>query len=296
MSEKVVVLLSSYNGEKYLREQIDSILNQTNVLVQLIVRDDGSKDNTINILREYKGLGFLDYYTGKNLGPIWSFMDLIYNAPKCEYYALADQDDVWNSRKLETAITYLNDKSPALYYHAMDVVDENLNSYDYYYRDEKYSKSLEYSCMYGDEIAGCTMVFNYKLLECIKKYKPSFLTMHDGWIHRVCLCVHGKIYCDQTPLIQYRQHSSNTVGMKKRTFNDKIMMIVNKNPKFSRLALEMLKGYKKNLYMSEEDFLIRASNYKSLKNRFYLLGKAVKSKVPMKLRINLIIKLLINGY
>ena len=85
-------------------------------------------------------------------------------------------------------------------------------------------------------------------------------------------------------------------NVEKRTFNDKIMMIVNKNPKFSRLALEMLKGYKKNLYMSEEDFLIRASNYKSLKNRFYLLGKAVKSKVPMKLRINLIIKLLINGY
>lgn len=296
MNDRIVVLLSSYNGEKYIKEQIDSILQQADVSIRIIVRDDGSTDGTINILREYKAKGFLDYYTGENLGPVWSFMDLVYKAPDGDFYALADQDDVWDSHKLAAAIARFNTNKPALYYHAMDVVDRNLKSYDYYFRDEKFSKSLEYSCMYGDEIAGCTMVFNRQLLERIKEYKPSFLTMHDGWIHRVCLCVQGDMYADRKAYIHYRQHDSNTVGMKKRRISDRIGLFFHKNPKFSRLALEMLNGYSNYMSSSDKNFIEHAVNYRSIKNRIYMIRKTLSSNVSIKMKNDLIFKLLMNMY
>lgn len=293
---QIVVLLSSYNGEKYIEEQIDSILQQKDVLVRLVVRDDGSIDRTIKILEEYKNKGLLWYYTGKNLGPIWSFMDLLHNAPDCEYYALADQDDVWDSNKLITGIRQLNTDKPALYYHAMDVVDAELNSYDYYFREEKFSRSLEYSCMYGDEIAGCTMIFNKKLIQAIREYKPSFLTMHDGWVHRVCLCVNGDICADKTPYIHYRQHTSNTVGMKKRHMREKLDLVLHKEPKFSRLAHEMLIGYDKYLSPSNRAFLKHAVNYRTSENRAYMIKKTLGSNVSFGMKKDLIIKLIANMY
>ena len=97
---KVLVLMSTYNGEKYLREQIDSILGQRGVEVSLLVRDDGSTDATLTTLDEYKESGRLDYYCGNNLGPARSFMHLLQNAPASDFYAFSDQDDKWMDDKL----------------------------------------------------------------------------------------------------------------------------------------------------------------------------------------------------
>lgn len=104
MKQNILVLMSTFNGEKFIREQIESILAQENVNIKLLVRDDGSTDKTLDILNEYKNKGKLNYYIGKNLGPQLSFMHLLQNAPYCEYYAFADQDDVWLKDKLSTAI------------------------------------------------------------------------------------------------------------------------------------------------------------------------------------------------
>ena len=97
--EKVIVLMSTYNGEKYIKQQVDSILNQENVSVELVVRDDGSNDNTISILKEYEKAGKLIWYTGDNKGAAYSFFDLMEYAKNryddyC-YFALSDQDDIW---------------------------------------------------------------------------------------------------------------------------------------------------------------------------------------------------------
>ena len=78
--KNVLVMLSTYNGEKYLREQIESVLKQENVKISILVRDDGSTDNTCNILEEYQKKGLLRWYTGKNLKPAKSFIDLIFHA------------------------------------------------------------------------------------------------------------------------------------------------------------------------------------------------------------------------
>ena len=98
---RVAVLMSTYNGEKYLNEQIDSILSQSgNFELSLLVRDDGSTDETINILNKYQNLGKLKWYSGKNLGPGKSFIDLLYKTHGYDYYAFSDQDDVWMTGKI----------------------------------------------------------------------------------------------------------------------------------------------------------------------------------------------------
>ena len=89
----ICVLMSTYNGGKFLREQINSILNQVNANITLLIRDDGSSDNTLGILKEYEEQNKLTFYSGKNMGPAMSFIDLLFSAPEAEYYAFADQDD-----------------------------------------------------------------------------------------------------------------------------------------------------------------------------------------------------------
>lgn len=292
--ERVQILMSTYNGEKYLREQIESIINQEGVDVSILVRDDGSTDSTISILDEYKKQGILDFYTGENLRPARSFMHLVMNAPESDYYALCDQDDVWLQGKLEKAVEALrNETGSALYYHGMNLVDSDLNKFGYYFRKEEYAQSLEYSCLFGDEIAGCTMVFNKQLLSEIKKYNPEFITMHDGWVHRVCLCVGGKIIGDQTPYINYRQHQNNAVGMGKRDLRKQFDAISRKENKFSRLAQEMTRGYGNYIKKNDLDFLNILTEYKNdFEYRLKLIKKGLVLKAGKSETVKLGIKIL----
>lgn len=292
--DKIVVFLSTYNGELYLEDQLLSILSQKDVAVAIYARDDGSTDGTINILEKYKRQGLLSYSVGKNLGPAWSFMELIYSAPKAPYYALCDQDDIWEPYKLKHAITALQDQIGAsLFYHAMDIVDENLQKYDYYYRNPAISKSLVNSVLYGDEIAGCSMVFNYELMKAIRKYKPTFITMHDGWIHRVCLCVGGTIVSSKIPEIKYRQHSTNAVGMKKKQLVQYFRAVKEHNSYFSKLAMQMMIGYQSEMTSKELNFLKCAANYKNITNRVKLLKQAIVSDVGFENKVSVILKILL---
>lgn len=296
--ERVIVLMSTYNGEKFIREQLDSILYQEGVDVRILARDDGSSDRTLEILDEYKQRGKLDYYTGENLGPARSFMDLVYTAPEAGYYAFCDQDDVWVQGKLKNAIGLLREiKDAALYYHAMNIVDESLVKYDYYFRKEVYARSLEYSCLFGDEIAGCTMVFNRALLEAARKYEPQFITMHDGWLHRVCLSVGGEVTGDDTAYIYYRQHPSNAVGMHKISLSERIKNRKKNERKFSRLAGEMLAGYSECMTQSEKEFLCVIRDYKK-RSGVKKMGLPLKDfgfRISYKDRAMLLLKLIMGS-
>ena len=105
MTPKVVVLMSTYNGEKYMRHQIDTILNQDYENLELFVRDDGSKDSTLNILEEYASShANVSYVKGENLGSNQSFLEMVKIAPDADYYSLADQDDDWMPDKISHAV------------------------------------------------------------------------------------------------------------------------------------------------------------------------------------------------
>ena len=209
---KVAVLMSTYNGEKYLREQIDSILGQQGVEVSLLVRDDGSSDATLTILDEYKKAGRLDYYYGGNLGPARSFMHLLQNAPASDFYAFSDQDDKWLDDKLITAITKLegHESEPALYFSQTQLVDAELNPIPSVIINPKltFGESLIYKF-----IGGCTMVMNHRLREAVGSFMPEIMPMHDIWIYAIALGIGAFIHFDPTPHILYRQHGNNTVGL-----------------------------------------------------------------------------------
>ena len=117
MIPKVLVLMSVYNGGKYLAVQLESIASQEGIDVSLYIRDDGSKDNSETIIREYAEKLSIFYYRENNIGPAGSFMRLIELAEdKYDYYAFSDQDDFWEKDKLYTAVRQLKDehKRPAL--------------------------------------------------------------------------------------------------------------------------------------------------------------------------------------
>ncbi len=209
----VTVLMSTYNGDRYIREQIDSILNQKGVKVNLVVRDDGSKDSTLDILEEYKAKGLLTYYTGGNLGPQRSFMHLLQNAADDEYYAFADQDDFWMEDKLQSAVESLqgHEDEPALYFCQTQLVDIHLNKIANVIINPNltFGESLIYACA-----SGCTMVFSYKLKQIVTSVElPSKLPMHDIWLILTNMAFNGYTYYDATPHILYRQHGDNEIGL-----------------------------------------------------------------------------------
>jgi glycosyltransferase involved in cell wall biosynthesis len=209
----VAVVLATYNGEKYLREQLDSLLVQIGVSVSILVRDDGSKDGTIKILNEYQAKGLLYWYTGEHLGVQKSYLDLLKKAPKSEFYAFCDQDDIWDSNKLLYAVTELIDmllEKPSLYYCGQRLVDENLKFISVHNISADRSPQANFLI---SNVAGCTAVFNKCLVDIVNSAEPEFILMHDSWLFKICLAFGGSYYADSTAHINYRQHGNNVAGL-----------------------------------------------------------------------------------
>lgn len=265
--KKIQVLMSTYNGEKYLKEQIESILNQENVEISLLIRDDGSTDGTLNILEHLaKENKNIHYYASQNIGVARSFMELVNKSNEADYYAFADQDDVWKPKKLISAIEKLesNIETPSLYISALEVVDEELNTIEI--------KKVSGNHCFEGEMAknfatGCTMVFNKKLCDIIKMYNPEYLIMHDSWITRVCYAIGGNVIIDENTYIKYRQHGNNVVGYKdegfkklkkqfKIAFVNKVSMRVN-------IVKELKSGYEELLTDNARELVNNLISYQT---------------------------------
>lgn len=260
---KVTVLMSTFNGDKYLRDQIESILGQEGVNVNLIVRDDGSTDNTIAVLNDYSNKGLLKWYSGENFGAAKSFFDLLDVSPESDYYAFSDQDDVWIKEKLRIAISKIkkiNDKLPILYTANYTLVDQNLKTIDVDIRHmttTTFANSIVCSCC-----TGCTMVFNKYLRNLIRdNKKPDKFYMHDDWIHKVCLAVGGKVLFDKHSVLFYRQHGDNVDGGI-HSFRDKLNKVIadkiNNNGLMSSQFKELLNIYGEMMTSENKKLLIKA--------------------------------------
>lgn len=211
----VSVVLATYNGEKYLKEQIDSLLNQKGVKVNILVRDDGSTDNTTGILDNYQKKGMLTWYTGEHLNVQKGYLNLLKNVEKSDYYAFCDQDDVWDEDKLLIAVTELEKFSkdkPSMYFSGQRLVDENLKTIAIH---KIANNRDDYANFLISNVAGCTTVFNNKLLTAINSKSPEFILMHDSWLFKVCVSLGGNYYADTTAHISYRQHGNNVAGLNK---------------------------------------------------------------------------------
>ena len=228
MQEKVDVLMATYNGEKYIEEQIESILNQTYKNIQLIISDDCSTDRTREILKKYENNEKIKiFYQEENLGYIKNFEFLLKNV-KNDLYMLSDQDDVWKSEKIEKAVEKLRTENLDLVFGDLEVVDENLNtiykSFDKYMKvDRKINKCIgNYKLQYlYNCITGCTILSKKEFLkEILPLPTDSKYMLHDYWIGLI-VSLHGKIgYINET-YIKYRQHGNNQVGTGKQTYKFK---------------------------------------------------------------------------
>lgn len=225
---KLQVLMSTYNGEKYLCEQMDSILAQTLFQdsdwdTELVIRDDGSTDQTCQMLENYqRQFSKITYYSGKNLGVIASFFDLIRNTPDdVDYVAFADQDDVWHNDKLESAIRSLSVEDsgkPLLYCNRVQLVDENLDPVPGVFFSDQVRPSFG-NALVENICTGCTAVLNREMIRLMKSCIPSFTAMHDWWFYLLASC-YGEVIYDPVPHMYYRQHSDNAVGVRKNYFSE----------------------------------------------------------------------------
>lgn len=215
----VVVLMSTYNGERYIVEQIDSILTQRYVDIHVIVRDDGSTDGTVAILEQYvrEHPSDMTLIKGKNLGFALSFSQLIIEGlkrcPRCEYFAFSDQDDVWLPEKLARAVDKLEIEStdiPVAYCSNTQLVDSNLHPIRMGWNPKKVRLTKE-CCLIQSFATGCTMVFNRKAAILYADYRPEVVKVHDYLMYQICMFL-GKVVWDKNSYILYRQHGNNQIG------------------------------------------------------------------------------------
>lgn len=275
--DDITILLSTYNGEKYLEKQLESLISQRNVKLKIFVRDDGSQDRTIEILDKWKNKELLNWYSGKNLKPANSFMDLVYHAPHTSYYAFCDQDDWWIEDKLHIAVSHLkrfpSDK-PALYYGRPRLVDEELNPLPN--PNKTLDRMLDYrSAIINSNATGCTMVFNKALLQSVKGKTPDYIAMHDAWFHKVCIVCDGNLYFDEDVHILYRQHGNNVVGIsdsKKKSINRMYNRLINKKCVQSMVVKSLLECYGNQMSKENRELSHLVVDYrKGILQKFSLL-------------------------
>lgn len=268
-AKRVDILLATYNGEKYLKEQIESILAQTYSEFRLLISDDCSSDNTKQILEEYekKDKRVVLYFQKENLGVIKNFEFLLKKVEN-EYYMFSDQDDIWKKDKIEKSVKKIEETNSDLVYTDLEVVDENLNitcnSYwklkGFYNKIKKYNNFK--SLYLNNFITGCTILSKKRLIQdFLPLPNTSKYVLHDYWIPLV-ISQKGKIEYIEEPLIMYRQHKNNKIGSKKRSDEIKSLAEIRK------LFIAVKKEHFKVFIENEDKFInesIKKLNKQSLK-------------------------------
>lgn len=257
-AQRILVLMSTYNGESYLREQIDSILAQDNVDVDILVRDDGSTDHTKEILNTYAAkTPHVRWYAGENLGFVKSFTALVERAckemPAYDYYAFSDQDDIWMKDKLQTAcgtlLSHPQDR-PLLFASNSMYIDNNLNEQNLFHREQPYF--TRQNIMIYPVAQGCSMVFNRQAMERYLEH-PPVISWHDRWMSLVCNFF-GDIAYSYRALFYYRIHDKNVQGKKPSFYariKEDLRFFFSSDPKNFPMIEEFYQAYKSQL--SDED-------------------------------------------
>jgi len=224
----IAILMSTYNGERYVREQLDSILAQTAEDWFLLMRDDCSTDSTAAILSEYAQahpakMAVLDN-RGENLGAKGSFEALLMHAPEeAEYYMFADQDDVWLPEKVAVTMAGMAEQerlhgkqTPVVVHTDLQVVDEDLKEMHPSFwqfsniRPDLLDSNIHYLCM-CNAVTGCAMMMNRAAREVSLPFAKQAY-MHDQWIGAVVMKRGGVVHPIHRATMRYRQHRKNVVG------------------------------------------------------------------------------------
>ena len=294
---KIAVLLSTYNGHKYLDKQMESIANQTTrENLTLYIRDDGSEDNTFDIIDKWKNKINIVLYREQNAGPAMSFWKLLMKTEiKADYYAFCDQDDIWDEDKLEKGIEKLNDKVQ-LYACNCRIIDEN----DKVIREKRVSNIPDMNIQrlfISGCTQGCSMIFTERLCSYIRSFNIKCVPMHDI-ILMLYAKYSGEIYWDEDPHFGYRVHSNNVVAKSNKSIFKQVKTTIwnwrnSKKNSMAKVAKEILSNVSK---LPEEDriFLCYISEYR--KHRLWLVRNAKKSMKNNRALRSYIVRIMIGMY
>lgn len=208
----VIVLMSTFNGERFIEEQVRSILDQLPADGLLMVRDDGSIDGTVARIQAF-GDARIQISTGQNIGFAQSFLTLLSQTPPTtEMVMFSDQDDVWLPEKIERAWQHLQPQEhrPALYCSAQMLVDESLVAL---HATPPWPHPPSFANALAENIVtGCTAAINQSALQLLQQAGvPEGVQFHDWWLYLV-VSAFGTIVVDNQPTLLYRQHGTNQIG------------------------------------------------------------------------------------
>lgn len=239
-----------YNGKKYVIDQIRSIVSQeADCAIRILIRDDGSSDGSAELVEKAAIENNLDIQVirGNNLGPSRSFMWLINNCPKADYYAFCDQDDVWLPGKVDKAISNLRTDVPAVWISNYNVVDSKLSLI----RECPIDKPVDdpAKILFYNNVPGCVMVFNWELLAVMQRLNLPDFRMHDILALDIAALFQNICFEPQAYLL-YRQHEDNVIGYNYKTIRpikwvkDKSKMIIHRQDyRIAEYAKKMLQFY-----------------------------------------------------
>lgn len=282
----VSIAMATYNGEKYLKEQLDSIYNQTYKNIEVIVCDDCSSDKTIDILEKYSQHYGLKYLINQsNLGFKKNFEKVI-GLCKGEYILLSDQDDIWVKEKIEILLENISNYS--LVHSACSLIDENTKEISpLWVKEDDFTYTFE-KFIFGNTVTGCTVLFKRELLRYAFPI-PSGEMYHDWWLALLATKMNGIVYCDDI-LVKYRQHVGQNTGIDDNTFKKKIIrfydnLISKKNSERYKGAMIQTKrlnsfiNERKEIFNQEEQKIILESieYYEKYINSFFHLKSFIIS-------------------
>ena len=293
-NKKIDILMATYNGEKYLVEQLDSIINQTYRNWNLLIRDDNSTDKTLEIIQNYhkkdKRIKILKDNKG-NLGIVRNFEELLKNS-ESEFIMFSDQDDIWVENKLDMYLKMIEKiKNKGFMIHSDAILfDKNKSNIlkDTFISKKAINKGLE-NVFFNYFVQGATILISKEIKNFILPF-PKEVYLHDRYIHLISELFFERIFVNKA-LIYYRQHGDNQIGAKntirelllKRYFDERdrqlIKIIYNK---YGSLLTEDKKK------LIEEYFKITDIK-KNRFNRFLNLKKS-KISIPLKKQISFIVK------
>ena len=297
MNPKIEILLATYNGEKYVGEQIDSIINQTYNNWELLIRDDNSKDRTLEILKEYekknKRIKVIEDKKG-NLGFVKNFEELLNNS-KEDWVMFSDQDDYWLENKIEKYVAILNTssedilKKPMLIHSNSFICDDNLEIIkDEFINSKIANKYNEDDFYFAYFVQGSTVLINRAIIDLALPFSKN-VTVHDRYFHLLAEFLGKRIFINES-LIKYRQHSNNKIGAKSSVIS-KILKKRYFHTEDRELILEIQKKYKDNLETEQIEKIekyLEVTNDK--KNRFLRFYLSREFKMNIKKRLFMLLK------
>jgi len=223
----ITIIMAVYNGQEYIREQLESLKDQTYTEWRLVIRDDRSSDKTAEIVKKFSDEVEQEVIFKVNEKPSGSaknnFALLINDAKESDYVMFCDQDDIWKKDKIEITFNKMKQVEerygrdfPLLVHGDVEVIDENgnINADSMFEMSHINADSKLPQILIQNHVTGCTMMCNKKLIAGISEYASSeYIIMHD-YLAALYASVFGKIEVIKKPLLSYRQHSGNSVGAK----------------------------------------------------------------------------------